>query len=469
MNIKSLSKLGMIISVISIVGMITGCELTDILKSDKKAERIEADTDDDENDEDKKKDKESSDDTAATEESDKSSETTASEETNNTGELEELTEKELQSIEDDLNDVKFNGFMTAEFDSVENIWWDDVLYNGAGIKDQKIDHETVMNEYLKKYDEEELYGDLTYISSENLEKYVEFTTGKEYSSMNHPIEWTYLDDLDVYVSQHGDTNYTRIKCLSGTKEGSHYIIEYVLGGFDDSEYEPEPNETKYELVMDKTDDGYRFISNLWNPEEGQEAAIKEIYDGIIEKYANAVSERQDAETLRSNNLSEQCANIYSNAGASGNPMNVIGYYLTDIDGDGIDELLIGANNDKYTDMIYDAYSIHRGTWTRIFMSYDDTKYYLSKDGTIYCEISYDDGNSITHYKIDGSYKFTTPIDNVVHRGKGSEEKWLYSDKGFYNDDKAEAITKDEYNAYQKKARGSYLKFRYVTFSEFMYR
>ena len=465
MHKKILSRLGLIITATTMIGMITGCELTDILKADKSDDRIESEADD-ENDHDSKDEKDSSDDTAAVEESDSTSETSASEVENSTGETEELSEKELQSIEDDLNDIKFNGFMTAEFDSAENIWWDEVLYNGAGIKDQKIDHDTVMNEYLKMYDEDELFGDMTYISSENLKKYVEFTTGKEYSSMNHPIQWTYLKNLDVYVNQHGDTNYTHVKCLSGTKDGSHYVIEYVLGDFGDSEYEPEPGEIKYELVMDKTDDGYKFISNVWNPEEGQETAIKEIYDGIIEKYANAVAEMQDSETLRSNNLSAQCASVYNNAGASGNPMNVIGYYLTDIDGDGIDELLIGANNDKYTDMIYDAYSIHRGTWTRLFMSDDDSKYYLSKDGTVYCESSYDDSSSITHYEIYGSYKFSTPIDNVVHRENGAEEQWLYSDNGYYYDDNAEVITKDEYNSYQKKARASYMKFRYTTFSEY---
>ncbi len=467
MHKRILSKFGLIITVITMIGMITGCELTDLLKTNKSDDRIESEADD-EDERDSKEDKDTDESAAAAEESENASETAALEEENSTGETEELSDKELQSIEDDLNDMKFNGFMTAEFDSIENIWWDDVLYNGAGIEDQKIDHDTVMNEYLKMYDEDELFGDMTYISSENLEKYVELTTGKAYSTMNHPINWTYLKDLDVYVSQHGDTNYTHVKCLSGTKNGSHYIIEYVLEDFEEYTYEPEPGEIKYELVMDKTDEGYRFISNVWKPDEGQDAAIKEIYKGIIEKYASAVSEQQDAETLRSNNMSEQCANIYNNAGASGNPMNVIGYYFTDIDGDGIDELFIGANNDKYTDMIYDAYSIHRGTWTRLFMSDDDTKYYLSKDGTIYCEASSDDSSSITHYKIYGSYKFTTPIDNVVHSKTGSEEKWLYSDKGYYYDENAEVITKEEYNSYQKKARASYMKFKYTTFSEYKY-
>ncbi len=468
MHKNILIKTGLIIITIVVSGMITGCELTDAFTINKENDRIESDTDDEENNE-VKKDKDSSDITAAAEKSDDASEPVVSEEANDTGELDELSERELQTIEDDLNSIKYNGFVTAEFDSVENIWWDDVLYNGAGITDQKNDYDTVMAAFLKINGEDDLFGDITYISSENLEKYVEDTTGKSYSLMNHPIEWLYLDDLDLYVSQHGDTNYTRIKCLSGTKEGSQYVIEYVLGDFDDPLYGLEPGETKYELVLDKSEDGYRFISNLWNPEDDQDVAIKEIYDQIIKKYADAVSERQDAETLRANNLSEKCANIYDNAGPSGNPMNVIGYYLTDIDGDGIDELFIGANNDKYTDMIYDAYSIHRGSWTRLFMSYDDTKYYLSKDGTVYCESSYDDSSSITHYEIYGSYKFTTPIDSVVHRGKGAEEKWLYSDNGYYYDDNAEVITKDEYYSYQKKARASYLKFRYVPLSEFKYR
>ncbi len=377
----------------------------------------------------------------------------------------EMTSDELSSIEEDMNTIRYNGFLTAEFDNVENIWWDDVLYNGADITGSDIDHDKLVTSYIKGagLSEDDLWGDVEYINPSDLEKFVHDTTGMYYEDVKHPISWSYLKDLDVYVAQRSDTNYSRVKCLSGTVEGNRYSIKYITDAWeqDNAEYsEDETDSTVYRVIMDKTSNGYRFISNEWSPKGDKSEAIKEIYDGLIKKYADAVSARQNLKSLRDSNCSELCAGVYSD----GDPMDIIGYYFGDIDGDGIDELFIGANSSDGDKVIFDAYHIHKGSWSRLFISSDDTKYYLTKDGTIYEETYSENGNeSVLKNKLSGSYKFVYPVSGALHDMDGAE-KWIYSDDGYPYDDDSKEITQDQFESYRKKARESYIKINYTPLS-----
>ncbi|MBQ9504602.1 MAG: hypothetical protein IJU93_06290 [Lachnospiraceae bacterium] len=86
-----------------------------------------------------------------------------------TDEERNLTGDELKAIEEAFNSSKYNGFLSAEFKSPKDIWWDEVFYNGAELESE-YDDDTVSDAYLKETGDEELFGSLTYFSSGDMEK-----------------------------------------------------------------------------------------------------------------------------------------------------------------------------------------------------------------------------------------------------------------------------------------------------------
>ena len=76
----------------------------------------------------------------------------------------------------------------------------------------------------------------------------------------------------------------------------------------------------------------------------------------------------------------------------------LGYYLTDIDGDGIEELMIGATGENaYTGMFYDLYTIVNDQRALVVSSGERDRYYLCVDGTVANEGSGGASNSVCNY------------------------------------------------------------------------
>ncbi|MCR5510306.1 MAG: hypothetical protein K6F54_05090 [Lachnospiraceae bacterium] len=363
----------------------------------------------------------------------------------------ELSRSEISEIEEDFNSLKYNGFLSTEFATPSDIWWDEVFYNGAGIESQTTDYAEVERSYLKKTGDPELFGDLDYISTADINDFVQETTGESYGSMKHKLDWLYLKDLDVYTHQHGDTNFRPIELSSGIVNDGLYHVYYEAPLGDDVA------DKRFEVVFDKNDDGYVFVSNLWAPECGREEGMEAIYDSLIEKYAKAVDARLDADGLRDENISSFCTIEYN---SDEDPMDVIGYYRDDLDGDGIDELLFGANHTEYIMPVYEAYTIKDGSWNRLFMSYDDSVYYLAKDGTFYYqEHIVDEGDRLSHCEMQGAYKFVTAIDMVRVLYDGTYE---YSTDYFWKD--VQPISEKEYIEYIDDANDMYVNIKYTPLS-----
>ena len=363
----------------------------------------------------------------------------------------ELIRSEISEIEEDFNSMKYNGFLSTEFAAAADIWWNEVFYNGAGIESSTKAYSDVEASYLKKTGEEELFGDLTYIGTSDIRDFVQETTGQSYDSMHHKLDWLYLRDQDVYVYQHGDTNFRPVELSSGYVEDGLYHVYY------DAPLGSDVEDPRFEIIFDKTEDGYEFVSNLWAPECGREEGMEAIYDSLIEKYAKAVDARLDNDELRAENISAFCSIEYN---FDEDPLDVIGYYRKDIDGDGIDELFFGANHNDYIMPVYEVYTIKDGSWNRIFMSYDESVYYFTDDDTFYHdEHIVDVGDMLTHCEISGAYKFTQAIDMVRSLYDGTYE---YSTDYFWKD--VRQISEKEYNEYVDDAKDMYVNIRYTPLS-----
>lgn len=104
------------------------------------------------------------------------------------------------------------------------------------------------------------------------------------------------------------------------------------------------------------------------------------YDEIIWQYYNGVNSNWSMEDYREKNLCYLAG--YETSSSD------IGYCTMDIDGDGIEELLIGSvNKDADTAMFFDLYTMVNGQRTLVISSGERDRYYLCEDHTIANEAS----------------------------------------------------------------------------------
>lgn len=178
----------------------------------------------------------------------------------------ELTARELVIIGRDLNSNEYYGFLMSDYEDPKFIDWDEVLYNGAGI-DEGYPSGDVEKEYLRKTGEFEIYTDITVISGEKLEKFVEETTGLSYSKMRNPLDWIYLKNFDLYLFEHGDTNKTNSEIISGYVRDGIYYVKYMHSGWWGKNADHE-----YTVAFRKNGDRYCFISNIPDDEVSPSAA-----------------------------------------------------------------------------------------------------------------------------------------------------------------------------------------------------
>ena len=174
----------------------------------------------------------------------------------------DLTKKELNIINRNLNSGEYYGFLLSDYDEPKYIDWDEVFYCGAGIDQERLS-KAAEKEFLRKTGNDEIYTDLTVLAGDDVEDFVLKTTGLPYSKMRNPLDWTYLKKYDLYVFEHGDTNQVNIEVLSGYVRDGEYIVRY-----NHNNWWGEYSDCEYEVCFTESDDGYCFISNLPDPETG---------------------------------------------------------------------------------------------------------------------------------------------------------------------------------------------------------
>lgn len=134
-----------------------------------------------------------------------------------------LTETEIAEINENWNRSEY-GFFLNSYARPEEIDWYEVLYNGGGIAIEPDD------EILKAYASEvghECELDLEVIPGDALRAFVLEKTGTPYAEARKPIwHWTYLDELDLYCREHGDTNAELIQLSSGWREGDQLVLNF---------------------------------------------------------------------------------------------------------------------------------------------------------------------------------------------------------------------------------------------------
>lgn len=201
-----------------------------------------------------------------------------------------LTDKELQAFTDYINEGDNwgnYGFLLSVYDAPSDIDLNQVLYSGAGIAEKPLSEEEA-KEYLAVTGQEEIYTDVTRIGAEELDAFLLEKTGLTYAEMKHPLEWVYLEKYDIYCMEHGDTNYQAFTCVEGsTADERTFTLRFrpdlsYLGGDMTTGY----RQLDYELVLEKSGDGYRFLSNRIVTEEGQIA--EQTFPVTVAEYGDVI-------------------------------------------------------------------------------------------------------------------------------------------------------------------------------------
>lgn len=150
------------------------------------------------------------------------------------------------------------------------------------------------------------------------------------------------------------------------------------------------------------------------------------YDEIVNQYYNGASLNWSTEDFREHNL------CYLAGYETG--VDQIGYCVRDINGDGVDELMIGGIG-EYSDpgMFYDLYTMIDGQRVLVKSSGERDRYYLCQDQTIANE-----GSSGAALSIWGYYDFVSGQlqlkEGIFTDGdKHPENPYFYTTTTFYED------------------------------------
>lgn len=111
------------------------------------------------------------------------------------------------------------------------------------------------------------------------------------------------------------------------------------------------------------------------PDVTETLTAKEAYAVVIGEYYTAIEQQWDSAALMDHNFNYMISECYED-----DPLKNIGYVVEDIDGDGIDELLIGALVDDsfYGKMIFALYTLDdKGVHQLVFDSSERNRYYYA--------------------------------------------------------------------------------------------
>lgn len=196
----------------------------------------------------------------------------------------ELTETELQDFAKFFASSSNYGFLLSVYDTPADINLNEVFYNGAGMgQGNASPEEKKAYEQQSEWPIEFDFQKLTYDQVDGL---VREKTGLSYEQMNHKLGWLYLPEYDAFYTQYSDTNYRFFYWLEGNcREEKIYTLRYSPYDNDDGY-----RQVEYEVVLEKTEEGYQFRSNrlVWEKglieEQSFKLNLKPLGDVVFASY-----------------------------------------------------------------------------------------------------------------------------------------------------------------------------------------
>lgn len=135
-----------------------------------------------------------------------------------------LTKQELVQWTDYVNSRENNAFLLSYYDKPNQIDLHELFYTGCGFDMEELTEKEIQ-QYLNWIEADEIYTDMTRITGKQVESVLKQRLGLTMEDMEHPLDWCYLKDSDVYLMQHGDTNVQSFICVEGKKNGNRVILD----------------------------------------------------------------------------------------------------------------------------------------------------------------------------------------------------------------------------------------------------
>ncbi|MBQ8540320.1 MAG: hypothetical protein IJ435_02470 [Clostridia bacterium] len=228
------------------------------------------------------------------------------------------------------------------------------------------------------------------------------------------------------------------------------------------------NDVKYELVLDMTqffedrkytkkvyyvfEDGKWVFENdetdkyfnYWQKHENIE------YLPVLKKYYLAMIEEWSAEKIDEHGLVDIMLGFEE-------PLKIIGYCLMDVNGDGVNELLIGKVNagDK---IVWDMYSVKNGQAYRVLVSGSRNRHYICKS-----DEGYIIANEIHANAMNYSYSYYRDLDENVLK----ERLWLDWGEWYHSADylnvTSQVVDEEQVNEITENYRVKYITPEFIPF------
>ena len=142
----------------------------------------------------------------------------------------ELSQAEISDFQNAFSDDENYGFLLSAYDDARDVDLYQVFYTGAGMSGPD-NSEEIIDAYLASIGETELFTDCTILTYTQIDDFLLAKTGYTLSDMTKSLNWEYVAQYDVFVHQHGDTNYITANCTGGRAVGPDlYEIDYEFNG-----------------------------------------------------------------------------------------------------------------------------------------------------------------------------------------------------------------------------------------------
>lgn len=249
-----------------------------------------------------------------------------------------LSEEELQFFTGFIQKTENYGFLLSAYDAPKDVELGEVFYAGAGIEETVTDED--ITAYLAACQQEELYTGCVKVSRERMDALLIAKLGIGLDEMRTPFTWVYLPEFDAYYCETGDTNYTAYDCIGGVREGELYTLHFHADWLWD---DPRAD---CETVIRKNGEEYLFVSNryLGDGESGYGAGGSEVRAAYAAALLNFLENliMPDGALADMDPFWEDRPNENE-------------FSIADVDGDGVEELIIALTTTYLAGMREEVY------------------------------------------------------------------------------------------------------------------
>ena len=195
----------------------------------------------------------------------------------------------------------------------------------------------------------------------------------------------------------------------------------------------------------------------------QEDADIQPYNEILSKYKLAQVEQWDMERLMNEGVSTLCQYCYGEIP----DVSGMGYLMRDMDGNGVDELLIGPlKGDEFTEnMIFDHYTLEDGEAVQVFQGQERDRYYFTNTDVIYNEGDGGAGNfAVSNYVLDG--KNLVLKESLINQSMDNPENpWRYTTDTDGDASNDALVTEEEAQSLMHTYKGNIVTLPYKPFTD----